>query len=294
MDTFGIVIDFINGSVSLVAVGLGLHLAFRLKFRFQRRATIMLLVAMFVFCAGEVVSVSGQLLHWWPVDRIINQVAETAAMICVIVAFYLSARSERLEIAVVRELSERDALTRLHNMAYFEKVGRQKLSGARSYDRPLTLLMIDVDDFKQYNDTYGHEAGNAALNAVAQTLRSTSRSDDMLARYGGEEFVVLVPGNRNAAIRAAERIRSNIRERCRPEHSAQLKRGVTVSIGVGILAPDMKTLDELIEAADKAMYRAKASGKNCVICTETDQQTGISRENAKTRAAKRKRKQQSD
>lgn len=273
METFSIVIDFVNASASLIAAVLGLRLALRLKFTFQRRATVTLLIAMFVFSAGEVVSFLGRLLQWWPVDRIINQLAETAAMACVIVAFYLSARSERLEITIVRELSERDALTKLHNISYFQKIGRQKLSGARRYDRPLALVMIDLDDFKQYNDAYGHEAGNIALNAVASALRNTSRSDDMLARYGGEEFVVLVPGNRNAAMRAAERIRSNIEERCQPKHNSQLKAGITVSVGVGMLTPYMKTLEQLIEAADKAMYRAKLSGKNCVIAGDDSKQS---------------------
>lgn len=123
----------------------------------------------------------------------------------------------------------------------------------------MTLMMIDVDRFKSYNDTFGHPAGDEALRIVAGILKENLRGADVAARYGGEEFAVLLPQTTvEEAVQIAERIRRQI-ERCSFPH-----RRVTASIGIASSGPDISTPDDLIWAADRALYQAKELGRNMV------------------------------
>jgi diguanylate cyclase (GGDEF)-like protein len=124
--------------------------------------------------------------------------------------------------------------------------------------------MLDIDDFKNYNDAFGHEAGNAVLRVLAGILRRSVRADDLVARYGGEEFVVLLGGRLDEIEEAMERIRLQVEDRCSPLDGSPVRRQVTVSAGVAALTDRVQTLEELIEAADEAMYQAKRAGKNRV------------------------------
>ncbi len=124
--------------------------------------------------------------------------------------------------------------------------------------------MLDIDDFKPYNDDFGHEAGDNALRCLARILRSSARADAIAARYVGEEFVLLVNGFPEEAAVVAERIRSEVERQCSPERDAAMLLQMTASLGVVPLTKETQTLDGLIEAADRQMYRAKRSGKNRV------------------------------
>jgi diguanylate cyclase (GGDEF)-like protein len=155
---------------------------------------------------------------------------------------------------LVRE-SITDALTGVHNFRYFQQELKVELDRARRYARPLSLVIVDVDHFKAYNDKHGHEAGNGALRGVTEALGTALRSTDRLARYGGEEFAVLLPETDEAQAReAAERFRQAVGKR----------RVVTVSVGGATFPLQAKEADELVESADQALYRAKKAGRDRV------------------------------
>jgi diguanylate cyclase (GGDEF)-like protein len=123
---------------------------------------------------------------------------------------------------------------------------------------------MDIDDFKPYNDAFGHGVGDRALIYIAEVLRRSARADDIVARYGGEEFVLLMNGDLEAAATLAERIRSAVERRCSPESESLVKRQPTISLGVASLASGTVNLADLLIAADEEMYRAKRAGKNRV------------------------------
>ncbi|MCA1618864.1 MAG: GGDEF domain-containing protein [Acidobacteria bacterium] len=124
---------------------------------------------------------------------------------------------------------------------------------------------MDIDDFKTYNDTHGHQAGDLALEMVAQCLKTALRSADVAARYGGEEFSILLPQSGMAEARTiGERIRGRIERTKFPHGEGQPTGAVTVSIGVSSFGAELDTPAEIIYAADQALYAAKARGKNCI------------------------------
>jgi diguanylate cyclase (GGDEF)-like protein len=155
------------------------------------------------------------------------------------------------------ELAITDSLTGLKNHRTFQERVRDEVARAIRCDTPLSVLLLDIDNFKSYNDTFGHPAGDAALRGVAEILQVTARATDIVTRYGGEEFAIILVGTDTDSARvAAERFRAAIEAAHWPE------RQVTVSAGVASLfAPDVT---ELIESADKALYRSKKRGRNCI------------------------------
>ncbi len=159
----------------------------------------------------------------------------------------------------------RDALTGLCNFRYFqEHLEREVLRGER-YGQPLSLLMIDIDDFKLYNDTHGHDAGNDALARLAVLLSGGLRKVDVLARFGGEEFVAIMPATpKMGAFQVAERARQEVAEHEFVFRDAANPQQLTVSIGVATHPADARSAATLIRKADRALYLAKSRGKNRV------------------------------
>ena len=175
----------------------------------------------------------------------------------------LKIKTDRLE-----RLSMQDGLTDIPNRRFFEESLAREWSRAERNGLPLSILMVDIDNFKPYNDNYGHGAGDECLRKVAGTLKSTlSRPMDLAARYGGEEFVVLLPEtNENGARHVAEDMRKAVEElNITHEHS---KTAPVVTISVGAATHSRKTpmnnKDELLNSADQALYRAKNNGRNQV------------------------------
>ena len=157
------------------------------------------------------------------------------------------------------QLSVTDALTGLLNRRYIEERLMEEVKRSNRHGYPMSLLMLDVDHFKSYNDTYGHPEGDEALKLVANIIRETLRGADVAARYGGEEFAILLPQtNDDEAAMIAERIRSNI------EHAKFPKRAVTASIGVASCSAELCSKKGLVDAADLALYDAKRRGRNSV------------------------------
>ena len=160
-------------------------------------------------------------------------------------------------------LATTDGLTGLKNHRAFQESLTANFENGVRYQNPLSLLLIDVDKFKQYNDTFGHPAGDEVLKQVAQTLLAASRSADFVARYGGEEFVILLPNtDATGAIEAGERVRRAVAEQ-RWE-----QRDITISIGAVSLMPSTESAAQMVESADKALYLSKERGRNRVTFAE--------------------------
>jgi diguanylate cyclase (GGDEF)-like protein/PAS domain S-box-containing protein len=163
-----------------------------------------------------------------------------------------------------KELSITDGLTKLYNSRHFYTSLQLEIERANRYHRPLALLMIDIDDFKKFNDTYGHLIGDKVLAKTGEVIRNALREADTGYRYGGEEFALILPETVGpGAVQVAERIRKELA--AMPiSLKAKTSRNITASMGVGELqAKD--TLSEFIRRADKNLYAAKAEGKNRVI-----------------------------
>ncbi len=160
-------------------------------------------------------------------------------------------------------MSITDPLTGLHNRRYLEARLAEELSRSKRYDYPLSFMMIDIDDFKLYNDSNGHQAGDRALEITAQCLRAALRKVDVASRYGGEEFSILLPQTtlEEAGV-IADRIRRKIMNTRFPHGVTQPLGGVTVSIGLSTLAPSLDSAEAIVRAADRALYHAKGHGKN--------------------------------
>jgi diguanylate cyclase (GGDEF)-like protein len=167
--------------------------------------------------------------------------------------------NRRLEL-----LSITDGLTRLYNHRHFQDELARKFDEARRYERPLSLVIIDLDYFKKVNDTYGHAIGDEVLKAVSHLFQETIRGTDLAARYGGEEFALMLPETEQPdALSLAEKIRSIVEDTPIETPAGTIR--VTVSIGVGTVPQSrIRTAKDLVVAADKALYRAKRNGRNQV------------------------------
>jgi len=160
-------------------------------------------------------------------------------------------------------MSITDPLTGLPNRRYLEERLAEEVNRSKRYDQPLSFLMIDIDDFKLYNDRNGHQAGDLALQMAAQGLKATLRSADVASRYGGEEFCVLLPQTSlHEAGVIAERMREKIERTDFTHAKAQPQGAVTISIGVSTFSATVSTAEQIIWAADRALYQAKSDGKN--------------------------------
>ncbi|MDJ0740291.1 MAG: GGDEF domain-containing protein [Gammaproteobacteria bacterium] len=168
----------------------------------------------------------------------------------------------RRQVAQTQEQALRDALTGLPNRRAYDERVAQELARLRRFGDPLALLVLDVDDFKQINDTHGHKAGDKALAMIAKILRERLRATDFIARFGGEEFVLLLPGaEQDAAVRVADAMRLAVEQG--GLHAGGQPVRVTVSGGLSLFG-DGDTAEGVFERADKALYDAKRQGKNRV------------------------------
>lgn len=162
------------------------------------------------------------------------------------------------------QVANSDALTGLNNRRWLEEMMLRFKGKALNELQPVSVLMLDVDHFKHFNDTFGHMSGDLVLQMVAQCMRKRLRPSDMVARYGGEEFIILLPHTPVAEAKVvAERLRLGVQQCQVSVEQGQELPSVTVSIGV---APwrSGEALEQMVEAADKALYRAKANGRNRV------------------------------
>lgn len=169
----------------------------------------------------------------------------------------------------VQEMANLDGLTQLFNKRFFMQRLSEEILKAEKGHYPVSLFIFDLDHFKKYNDTNGHQAGDEVLKLTGQILREMVRPDDTPARYGGEEFIVILPQTpKDGATIAAERIRERIANHPYPHRERQPLKIVSLSGGVATFPDDGRTGGDLIEAADAALYRAKQAGRNQVFRSE--------------------------
>ncbi len=176
-----------------------------------------------------------------------------------------SRRDDETERVTAQSLTDR--LTGLHTYAYFSDVLQREVGRVRRYGGSCSLVVFDLDHFKDFNDRYGHAAGNVLLTKVGAAVRHEQRESDISARFGGEELVVLVPGSSRQAVALAERVRQAIEVLVVVPGQGRRPVGTTVSAGVAEYPADARTADELFAAADAALYQAKRRGRNQVVVT---------------------------
>jgi diguanylate cyclase (GGDEF)-like protein/PAS domain S-box-containing protein len=171
---------------------------------------------------------------------------------------------KRLAEQELKRLATRDSLTGLFSRGHFMELGTRAIDHARRYDEPISVIMFDADRFKAVNDTYGHDAGDEVLRAIAAAAARTLRDVDVLGRIGGEEFAAVLPqANAGQAMGVAERLRAEIAAQ-RIDIGSDAPISVTVSIGVCSTDPGSTDLDDMLKAADTALYAAKQNGRNRV------------------------------
>jgi diguanylate cyclase (GGDEF)-like protein len=177
----------------------------------------------------------------------------------------LKSRNDQLELAnrALKELAIMDGLTSVYNHRYFHEALAKELLRSRRYEHEFSIVFIDVDHFKNYNDTYGHPKGDKLLYELAQNVKDSLRKSDLIARYGGEEFVIILPETpKDMAFKLAEDLLHFIEEQPYEGRESQPEGKLTVSMGISTFPDDGKDGYSLIEHADRALYKAKESGRN--------------------------------
>lgn len=216
---------------------------------------------------GPIRDPAGRLTHFVATQRDVCErhahQAQSAEQMARIAEYAQQLEAQKAELqeanALLHALAVTDGLTGLNNHRHFQEQLEREYGRAARRGAPLSLILLDVDHFKGYNDQYGHPAGDQVLQQVAKILTGHARTVDFVARYGGEEFAVLLPATDSVgARRVAERLRLAVAER------AWAHRPVTVSLGIASLAPALMHHSHLLDQADRALYRSKACGRNCV------------------------------
>ena len=165
----------------------------------------------------------------------------------------------------LRDLSIKDPLTGLFNRRYMDESLAQEQARSLRNRLQLAVIMIDIDDFRNFNDNFGHDAGDAVLRSLGEVFRRNARGSDVACRYGGEEFVlILSPSSSDGARRLAERIRQDVRQ-LSVSHAGRNLDGITLSLGVAMFPEQASDPAALIKAADVALYEAKNAGRDRVV-----------------------------
>jgi diguanylate cyclase (GGDEF)-like protein len=256
--------DVLSVVAGIVVIIAALRIAPKLRLSSHRLALMIFFATATVILTSEVVEVFASFSRPSTLADAAEEFTELFAICSVGVGLSLMRRAERKEISSLRRSANFDELTGLANRYYFRRAANRRIDLSQDHGVSLSCIMLDVDNFKPYNDRHGHEAGDRALQHVARVLHEETRADDLVARYGGEEFVLLVSADAETAVNVAERIRRAVERGYGAERESYLARRVTVSLGVATLTEGMQTLEQLVRAADAAMYHSKREGKNRV------------------------------
>jgi diguanylate cyclase (GGDEF)-like protein len=262
-------LNLLTAAVGIGVIILGLRITSTLSLSTHRRALWISFGAVALIVASNMAGVWANFSRISTFKDVGGAVAELVAVCSVGWAVRLLDRAEKEEVSPLRREANMDELTGLGNRSFFHRAAQRRMELYERNALPLACAVVDVDDFKFYNDTYGHEGGDAVLRCLALVLGECTRADDLVARYGGDEFVMLLGGSVEDAIKVAERVREKVEFECLPqEDEASLSGSLTVSVGVASLGEDTATLQRLIQAADEELYRAKAEGKNMVAAEQ--------------------------
>jgi diguanylate cyclase (GGDEF)-like protein len=166
-------------------------------------------------------------------------------------------------------MSIRDTLTGLYNRRYMEETLKREISRSRRKGTAIGIIMTDIDFFKKYNDTMGHDAGDALLTELGKFILKNVRDSDVACRYGGEEFIIIMPeATLNAALRRAEFLRENVKLLNTSHIGSGISSQITLSFGVAVFESGTATIEGVLKAADNALYKAKRTGRNCVVTAD--------------------------
>ncbi|WLG85120.1 sensor domain-containing diguanylate cyclase [Pseudomonas cucumis] len=210
----------------------------------------------------RIIAADGQ-VRWLSDKCFINRQAEPGQPVIIVGIAEDITEKKQME-AELQRLASTDVLTQSSNRRHFFECANREFEQARLNGSPMAFLLLDIDDFKVVNDTYGHQEGDKVLQRIAESGRAALRRGDLFGRIGGEEFAAVFPGCApDMAMQVAERLQREI-QRLSFSHSGQTF-GITVSQGLSSLTPDDENLDSLFARADAAMYQAKRQGKNRII-----------------------------
>jgi diguanylate cyclase (GGDEF)-like protein len=254
----------LSAATALFVVATALRVASSFTLSAHRRAMRVLAAAAVVVMAAEVVGVAAALTRPSTLTDAAGEFAEFVAVAAAAAVLHYLYRVEQEEIQPLRRSANLDALTGVGSRSFFERAARRRVEQAARNGTPLSCVLLDVDDFKAYNDAHGHKAGDEVLRGVARVIRESARADDLIGRYGGEEFVLLVNDDAEGALEVAERIREAVRRDSVPATENSLERPITVSLGVVSLSEETYSLERLVAMADAEMYRSKKTGKDRV------------------------------
>jgi len=226
-----------------------------------------LIIILVPLYAGELLNFYQKQPAWQDVPLVVTLLLG-ACLARVASSLALQSTLDMRRVTLLEQESITDPLTGIYNRRYLERRLDEEFERARRYRMPLSILMIDIDHFKQVNDTHGHQTGDLVLNYLGRLLLDAMRSSDIVARYGGEEFIIIAPNtNGNTAQGLAERLREHINSHklvLSNHPSRRLEISITASIGVADLDATPDTAEELIHSADMALYQAKQDGRNRV------------------------------
>jgi diguanylate cyclase (GGDEF)-like protein len=262
--SFEMAFDALTAAVGGLVILLALRVAPTLTLSAHRLALRISIVAAVLITAAQVAEVLAVFSRLSSVEDAAADVAELIAVCFVGLALHQMGRAEEEEISPLRRAADVDHLTGLVSRSFFHRAAERRIELYRRNGLPLACAVLDVDDFKSYNDSYGHGSGDEALRCVGRVLHESTRADDVVARYGGEEFVVLMGGNIEDAIEVAERVRRGVEHESVTGNGSLSGSAITVSVGVAALTEDVSSLEQLVEKADDELYRAKRAGKNRV------------------------------
>ena len=221
-------------------------------------------------------------LHLGPASQHTSSSAISAEEEMEILSRQGSAVGERISLAlanlrlrgVLRSQSIRDPLTGLFNRRYMEESLEREVSRAARNNQAVSLIMIDIDYFKRFNDTFGHQAGDTLLRSLGEFLSQRTRGQDVACRFGGEEFALILAGaSGNDAAKRAELLREDLQQ-LTVTHAGQVLGKVTLSLGVAVFPGNGATAEELVHAADEALYRAKEEGRDRIVSAPIPSKTG--------------------
>jgi diguanylate cyclase (GGDEF)-like protein/PAS domain S-box-containing protein len=209
------------------------------------------------------------LLHIQTAVEVDASVMDMTQNVAVIVGDNISLALANIRLReTLRHQVMHDALTGLFNRRYLDVILKREIARLRRKKAPLGVIMMDLDHFKLFNDTHGHEAGDCLLEAMGKFLASHIRQEDIACRYGGEEFVLILPeASLDVTLKRAEEIRQGVAQ-LHVSHRGQVLNGITVSLGVAILGEHGANGEDLLRAADNAMYRAKEQGRNRALVAD--------------------------
>jgi diguanylate cyclase (GGDEF)-like protein len=231
-----------------------------------------LTVLILFFIAGYIVYAS---LNWDGGSEVFDLVVPTVFFCGALFVFMvcsLSSNTARdiIQIYTLQQENITDPLMEIFNRRYLERRLKEEVLRSQRYQLPFSILMLDVDYFKNINDTYGHQVGDIVLKKIGQLILNSVRESDVVARYGGEEILVILPNTIDSeAVVFAERLRQTVEdfEIELPDQSSESQLPIGITVSIGVAGFNQRTLDShrLIENVDRALYRAKGSGRNKVI-----------------------------